>query len=136
MKHRIWPSVSHVKHFRDRHTILSELSLNDLGGLVAHKRGKLGVRVTAKAIGISPATLIRIEKGHLPDLENFRKICIWLELDPSAVLGIDTAERELPTVSVHFRKDQTMMPETSIALSEMILAAQQALVAQSTQESQ
>ncbi|MYK33314.1 MAG: helix-turn-helix transcriptional regulator, partial [Boseongicola sp. SB0670_bin_30] len=43
-------------------------SLESLGSLVSEKRGMVGVRATAAVIGISPATLSRIENGHLPDL--------------------------------------------------------------------
>ena len=105
-------------------------SLESFGVLVAKKRGKLGVRVTAKNIGISPATLSRVENGHLPDLENFQKICRWLAIDPATVLGFDIEGGKRPTASVHFRKEKTMTLETATALSEMIQAAQHALMAQ------
>lgn len=104
-------------------------SLDTLGQLVADKRGRHGVRVTAAKIGISPATLSRVENGHLPDLENFQKICRWLKVDPSAVLGFDANNNGRPIAAVHFRKKQTMELETASALAEMILAAQRALVA-------
>ena len=61
-------------------------SLESLGSLISEKRGKTGLRATAAVIGVSPATLSRIESGQLPDLANFRKICQWLEIDPAAVL--------------------------------------------------
>ena len=35
-----------------------------------------------KQIGISKATVSRVESGKLPDIETFIKICIWLETDP------------------------------------------------------
>ena len=81
-------------------------------------------------IGISPATLSRVENGHLPDIANFRKICQWLEIDPAAVLGFDTDLMNRPVVSVHFRKSGTMPLETGAALAEMIQAAHRALVEQ------
>ena len=104
-------------------------TLEPLGALVSEKRGKVGVRATAAMIGISPATLSRIENGHLPDLENFRKICQWLEIDPATVLGLDTEFMSRPVVSVHFRKTETMTIETGTALAEMIQAAHSALIA-------
>ena len=105
-------------------------SLESLGSLVSEKRGRVGVRATAAMIGISPATLSRVENGHLPDLANFRKICQWLEIDPAAVLGFDTDMMDRPVVSVHFRKSGTMPLETGAALAEMIQAAHRALVEQ------
>ena len=104
-------------------------SLGDLGQLVVDKRGKLGLRATAAKIGISPATLSRVENGHLPDLENFRKICRWLRVDPSELLGFDAAATDRPVAAVHFRKKQTMGLETATALADMILAAQRAIIA-------
>lgn len=104
-------------------------SLDTLGQLVADKRGRHGIRVTAAKIGISPATLSRVENGHLPDLENFQKICRWLKVDPSTVLGFDAHSANRPIAAVHFRKKQTMQLETASALAEMILAAQRALLA-------
>ena len=104
-------------------------SLETLGQLVAEKRGCHGVRATAAKIGVSPATLSRIENGHLPDLENFQKICRWLKVDPSLVLGIDLDHSNRPIAAVHFRKKQTMEFETATALADMILAAQRALMA-------
>lgn len=100
-------------------------SLDQLGELVARKRGAAGLRATAAKIGISPATLSRVEQGHLPDLENFSKICRWLNVDPSSILGLE----DRPMAAVHFRKEQTMKLETAKALAEMILATQRALLA-------
>ena len=104
-------------------------SLKTLGQMITQRRGSRGVRVTAAKIGISPATLSRVENGHLPDLENFQKICRWLKVDPSQVLGFDADTENQPIAAVHFRKDRTMELETASALAEMILAAQRALIA-------
>ena len=104
-------------------------SLEQLGDLVSEKRGPLGLRATAAEIGISPATLSRVEQGHLPDLGNFTKLCRWLEVDPSTLLGLDDVGRDRPVAAVHFRKTQTMKLETAKALADMILAAQRAMMA-------
>jgi DNA-binding Xre family transcriptional regulator len=37
----------------------------------------------AKQIGISKATLSRIENLKTPDIETFGKICKWLETEPN-----------------------------------------------------
>ena len=107
---------------------MSELaSVKSLGRLVAQKRGKVGVRATARAIGLSPATLSRVENGQLPDLANFTKLCQWLEVDPATLLGFDPAIRDRPTVAVHYRSARTMDVETAAALQDLILAAQRML---------
>ena len=102
-------------------------SLPSLGQLVAQKRGKVGIRTTAREIGVSPATLSRVENGKLPDLANFAKICQWLEVDPANVLGFNPDDLDRETVAVHFRSQKTMAVETAAALQDLILAAQHML---------
>lgn len=58
-----------------------------LSSRLAAKRDLRGVREVAAEIGISPATVSRVERGHSPDLETFAKICRWLDVDPGEVLG-------------------------------------------------
>lgn len=92
------------------------------------KRGDRGVRETAVEVGISPATLSRVERGYLPDLETFGKVCRWLDVDPGEVLGVKPAGERMRKVAVHFRKDRELAPKTARALAELILAAQRALL--------
>jgi transcriptional regulator with XRE-family HTH domain len=104
------------------------LSIEELGRLINVKRGGRGVRATAADVGISAATLSRVENGNMPDLETFAKICRWLDRDPREFLGL--GERiEQPQAIVHFRKKKTVAPETAMALGELILAAQRAIQA-------
>ena len=43
---------------------------------------KISLRDAAQQIGISPATLNRLELGkQIPDIETFYKCCQWTELD-------------------------------------------------------
>src|SRR5258706_5180985 len=101
------------------------LSIDDLGRLVLVRRGGRGIRAGAAEIDISPATLSRIERGHMPDLETFAKICRWLDRDPREFLGMDSGEAP-PQAVVHFRKKKTVPRETAEALGELILATQRA----------
>jgi len=39
--------------------------------------------VAAKQIGISKATLSRLEKSKLPDVETLGKVCSWLDTEPN-----------------------------------------------------
>ena len=104
-------------------------SLERLGDLVAAKRGTSGLRATASAIGIAPATLSRVEQGQFPDLVNFTKICRWLDKDPAEILGLRDPSGEKPVAGVHFRKETTMKLETAKALADLILAAQRSMMA-------
>lgn len=107
-------------------------SLETLGQLIVEKRGALGVRAAAKEIGVSPATLSRVENGNLPDLQNFRLICQWLGIEPNQILGFASSSSRDDEIraSVHFRKEKTTSPETAAALAKMILHVQRALAAQ------
>ena len=108
-------------------------SLETLGQLIAAKRGRKGIRAAAREIGVSPATLSRVENGHLPDLENFRLICKWLEVEPNQILGFGSSTASGANrvrASVHFRKQRTTLPETAVALANLILHVQRALAAQ------
>ena len=105
---------------------MPKLTLETLGRLAGEKRGDIGVRTAAKEIGISPATLSRVERGYLPDLETFGKICKWLDVDPGQVLGVTASPPSTPRVAVHFKKQATLSPSTAQALSQMVLAAHRA----------
>jgi transcriptional regulator with XRE-family HTH domain len=103
------------------------LPIEELGRLITAKRGGRGVRAAAADVGVSPATLSRVENGHMPDLETFAKICRWLEKDPREFLGIEFNKNATPQAIVHFKKKKTVVPETAKALGELILAAQRAI---------
>lgn len=110
-------------------------SLETLGQLIVEKRDRMGVgiRAAARETGVSPATLSRVENGHLPDLENFRLICRWLEVDPNQILGFASSKpagRSEVRASVHFRKQKTTSRKTAAALANLILHVQRALAAQ------
>jgi transcriptional regulator with XRE-family HTH domain len=109
------------------------LTIDDLGRLLAAKRGSRGVRAAALDAGVSPATFSRVENGHLPDLQTFAKLCKWLSRDPREFLGMELTRSSAPKESrtvVHFKKKRTVKMETAKALGELILAAQRALLAQ------
>lgn len=102
--------------------------LENLGRLVKEKRGDQGIRSAAKEVGISHATLSRVEQGFLPDLENYKKICKWLGSDIEPASASRNAPPPASAAYVHFRKEATTSPETAQALAELILVAQSALL--------
>jgi len=103
------------------------LDIEKLGEMIIARRGTLGVRAAAKEIGISSATLSRIENNNVPDLATFAAICRWLGENPSKFLGMQPAESNDTAASVHLRKKKTTSIDTATALGGMIVAAQQAL---------
>ena len=106
------------------------MSILKLGKIVMEKRGEEGIREFAKKLGISPATLSRIENGKLPELDTFSKICDKLGLDPSEILlGGKKASVHAPAaatsaVHVHFKADAQQTPKAAKDLAQLILAAQ------------
>ena len=116
-----------------------KVTLAQLGGMLRKQRGDRGIREVAGEIGVSPATLSRVERGNVPDLATFGKICRWLKVNPAEVLGIEGfkstagAERGGPLVATaHFRAGRTTSPELAKALAEMILAAEKMMGGQSS----
>lgn len=106
------------------------LPIAELGRLIAAKRQNRGVRAAAAEVGISSATLSRVENGHMPDLETFAKICKWLDRDPREFLDIPVAPATPASQTVaHFKKKRTVAIDTASALGELILAADRALAA-------
>lgn len=104
--------------------------LESLGAAVRVKRSGRKLREVAAEVGISPATLMRVENGRVPDLGTFAKLCQWLELDPGDFLGrpestgSGTASEGGPLVmSAHFRAEQTPNEKTVAALARMLLTA-------------
>ena len=112
---------------------MARMTLQQMGERLRRERGSRGIREVATEIGISPATLSRVERGNVPDLDTFGKLCGWLRVDPAEVLGLDSVREgdDAPDVGItataHFRADQTTSPELATALAEMILAAQRML---------
>lgn len=109
--------------------------LENLGLRVREKRGQQGIRAAAKEIGISHATLSRVERGYLPDLERYEKICKWLGVGVETGKPRQDAAPPSGVAYVHFRKENTTSPDTAQALAEMILAAQNSLLAEGREES-
>lgn len=100
--------------------------------LLSEKRAEKGVREFARELGISPATLSRIERGKLPDLETFEKICSVLRIDPAEILDVESvkpkaaaSKPQFAEPAVHFRADAHYTTEAAQDLAALILAAQE-----------
>lgn len=107
---------------------MPKLTLSMLGRLVRDRRGAKRLREVSQEIGISAATLMRIESGRTPDVETFGKVCRWLGIDPGGFLGFDSAHSgsdsaaDTPVqISAHFKADRLPDPETARALAQMLL---------------
>ena len=102
-----------------------------LSKLLVQKRGDRGVREFAREIGISAATLSRIERGKLPDIETFGKLCSVLKLDPAEILEVEAIEMQpaassrTAVTAVHFKADAHYSLQAAQDLAALILAAQE-----------
>lgn len=109
---------------------MGTVTIHNIGSAIKGKRGDRGIRETAKEIGVSTATLSRIENGKLPDLRTFSKICKWMNVDASTILGCSMQTKK-PEVAgpahFHLKADKNLKPETAKALATMILAVQNTL---------
>lgn len=111
---------------------MAKINLLRIGKTLRERRGDRGIREVAAEIGVSPATLSRVERGKLPDLDTFSKVCTWLNVDPADVLQIrkhnpeeketEPAGRET-VVATHFRADSTLDPQAAQDLAQLLLAA-------------
>jgi transcriptional regulator with XRE-family HTH domain len=110
------------------------MTLLRLGALLRERRGGRGIREVASEIGVSPATLTRIEGGRLPDLGTFSKICKWLKINPAELLDIPvdlasetSSEPMVSTAAVHLRAQQALPAVAASDLAQLIVAAHREL---------
>jgi transcriptional regulator with XRE-family HTH domain len=108
---------------------MNSIKIERLAKRIQEKRAGKGIREAAEEVGVSPATLSRVENKNIPDLETFSKICRWLGEDPGVYLGFAHQTPSVaPTARVHFKKGAAIKQDSAKALGEMILAAQEALL--------
>ncbi|MEO0383613.1 MAG: helix-turn-helix transcriptional regulator [Pseudomonadota bacterium] len=80
----------------------------------------------AREIGISPTTLSKIEKGHIPDQTTLRKVCDWI--------GEDVAKfTAMGGLQIAFKKDQALEPATAQSLANLIMRAEEQFKKQVTE---
>lgn len=101
--------------------------LEDLGQRVKARRDDLhlSLRDASAEIGVSFNTLSRVERGHLPDLENFRRISRWLgDADGE---GEVTGESTPEMVATHLKTDPLLPPEAADRIAAIVKDLYQAL---------
>lgn len=106
---------------------MPKFTLSEMGALIRERRGAQGVRTAAAEVGVSPATLSRVENGKQPDLETFEKLCQWLGISPADVLRTNLPEATQSTerlATAHLKASRQISPALAEALGEMILRAQ------------
>ena len=89
------------------------MEIEKLAQLVVRTRGSMGIRAAAKEIGISPTTLSRIERGHIPDLKTLGRVCEWIGEDPAKFTGIGGLQ-------IAFKKKTAVSQNTAKSLANLI----------------
>jgi transcriptional regulator with XRE-family HTH domain len=109
------------------------MTLLRLGAMLRERRGGRGIRQVAQEIGISAATLTRVEGGRVPDLATFQKICSWLNVNPAEILDLPaeksatSSETDTLAAAVHLRADKTLPEDAASDLAKLILVAHREL---------
>jgi len=84
----------------------------------------MGVRAAAAEMDISPATLSRIERGHVADANTLKKIFDWLGVSSDEFFGgKDTKTNSTYEVQIAFKNKKAVPQATASALTELIQRA-------------
>ncbi|MGH7930043.1 MAG: helix-turn-helix domain-containing protein [Candidatus Binatia bacterium] len=97
--------------------------VSELGALLKKRRKdrNLSLRDVADQSGVSLNTLSRVERGHIPDLPNFRRIIEWLDVPADAFL--DPTGKAMPTPKViarHLRADPNLTSEAAEEIANLV----------------
>lgn len=98
----------------------------ELGTRVSARRKRLGLslRDASAETGVSINTLSRVERGHLPDLENFRRIQAWLgESQSTTREAVSIPE----VIGAHLRTDPLLPGEAAEKIASIVKDLYEAL---------
>lgn len=91
-----------------------------LGPMLRERRRRRGwsLRRTADEVGVQFNTIARVEAGHLPDLENYRKLAAWLApiVDEPAEVQAGTIE----AITTHLTHDPALRPDDAQRIARMV----------------
>jgi transcriptional regulator with XRE-family HTH domain len=103
------------------------LEIERLSALVRSKRSSQALREAALEIGISPSTLLRLEKEqHAPDMETFTALCNWLDVPPSTFFRGAEISNPLSVpeaIALQLQSDKNLDPVTANVLAILVKAA-------------
>jgi len=109
----------------------NEIDVNKLSALIIQKRNDRPLRVVAEEIRtVSAPTLSRVEKGNLPDLETFARLCKWLNVSPDEFVIDAPTPQSGPELEpsdeacAALRADRNLPSSTKNAIIELIKVAQ------------
>jgi len=84
------------------------------------RRKRLSLRDLADQIGVSFNTLSRVERGHVPDLRNLRRIADWLEVPVEMFIEPSAAASTPEVIARHLTSDRRLSSEAAASIAEMV----------------
>jgi transcriptional regulator with XRE-family HTH domain len=107
---------------------LSPISAADLAARVKARRRELGLsqRDAAPAVGLSHATLSRVESGdYLPERDNLFRLLAWLGLSgaPPSAEPHPPGAATMEAIELHLRADKELSDADAEAISQMVRLA-------------
>jgi transcriptional regulator with XRE-family HTH domain len=96
----------------------------------AHRvRTGLSLRMAAKEADVPFNTLARVEKGHLPDLANFRRIVDWLGVEPERFFRPQRfrTETTVDVIGHHLARDPNLSPAAAERIAGLVQELYQSL---------
>ncbi len=103
--------------------VTTSRDVSELGTLLKKRRKSrnLSLRDVADQTGVSLNTLSRVERGHVPDLLNFRKIIEWLDVPADAFLDSSGTSLATPKVIArHLRADPNLPKEAAEQIATLV----------------
>ena len=97
--------------------------ISQLGPMLrARRRDKrLSLRDLAAEIEVSLNTLSRVERGHVPDLNNFQRIVDWLGVPADSFLEAQADPTSTPeAIARHLRSDRRLSREAATKIGEIV----------------
>jgi transcriptional regulator with XRE-family HTH domain len=100
------------------------VDIDQLQVLVKRHRETLGLslRAAAEQADVPFNTLARVEKGHLPDLANFRRIVLWLGLSPERFFqpSMFRAENTPDIIATKLAQDPNLTATAAETIAEVV----------------
>lgn len=103
---------------------LEPLDVDALQALVRDRRARDGIslRTAAEQSDVPFNTLARVERGHLPDLANFRRIVNWLGVPADRFFSPErTRDESTPeAIAHHLLRDPDLSPQAAAQIASLV----------------
>ena len=91
---------------------------------VSEHRARLGLslRAASEESGVPMSTLVRVEKGQLPDLANFKRLIVWMGISPEQFFELPRVRTEsTPDIIAHeLARDPNLTPAAAERIAGVV----------------